>query len=423
MKRSQILRWSGSVLSTRSRPSCLHTRRILLAPSRSQSTATATAAAEELHDDIAENENTSRGNSSIKTPDRQSFINLPSPPPESSRQSAKLNALHARLLLSPRLPLQTLARCLIDPSADPHPSFNNTSLSILGGDLLGYHTSEMILCRYPRLPMAVIFAAMNAYVGPAALASIAREWGIEAAASPGGEVDPGLLQFRRQRPAKASLDNTSLDNTDEVVRDANGKIIKKPWRRGIASLTTSQSYLGDWQDRSPIDYAERPELLIEDIRSRFKDGITLETASWSFVRALLGAVYLHTGRAAAKAFFNANFASRHLDVSKSFSFRQPTRDLSRLCAREGFASPVARILSETGRASRTPVFVVGVFSGREKLGEASGASLDEARFRAAIAALKGWYLYSPVEVRVPSDVEGGGKEWSPVLVDGGEVIV
>ena len=69
------------------------------------------------------------------------------------------------------------------------------------------------------------------------------------------------------------------------------------------------------------------------------------------------------------------------------------------------------------------MFVVGVFSGREKLGEASGASLDEARFRAAIAALKGWYLYSPVEVRVPSDVEGGGKEWSPVLVDGGEVIV
>ena len=108
-----------------------------------------------------------------------------------------------------------------------------------------------------------------------------------------------------------------------------------------------------------------------------------------------------------------------------FEFRQPTRDLSRLCAREDFVAPVARILSETGRRSRTPVFVVGVFSGREKLGEGSGGSLHEARFRAAVAALKSWYLYSPMKVRVPSEMEGApdNVEWQPLLVDGGEVIV
>jgi len=101
----------------------------------------------------------------------------------------------------------------------------------------------------------------------------------------------------------------------------------------------------------------------------------------------------------------------------------PTRDLSRLCAREGFRSPVARILSETGRKSRHPVFVVGVYSGSDKLGEGAGSSLDEARTRAAVAALKGWYLYSPLDFRVPSEMEEpGAKPWTPLLVDSGDIV-
>jgi hypothetical protein len=70
------------------------------------------------------------------------------------------------------------------------------------------------------------------------------------------------------------------------------------------------------------------------------------------------------------------------------------------------------------------VFVVGVYSGNDKLGEGAGSSLDEARTRAAVAALKGWYLYSPVDFRVPSETEEEGAEpWSPVLVDSGDIVV
>jgi hypothetical protein len=69
--------------------------------------------------------------------------------------------------------------------------------------------------------------------------------------------------------------------------------------------------------------------------------------------------------------------------------------------------------------------VVGVYSGKDMLGEGAGSSLDEARTRAAAAALKAWYLYKPVEVTVPSSTEGTqdtGKWW-PNYVDCGEVIV
>ncbi len=269
---------------------------------------------------------------------------------------------------------------------------------------------------------------MYAYCGPKTLAAITREWGVEVAAAPGGEVDPGFLQCTRQEAGNASVDGTGTQNKDvpkvskELSTRPNPEQPMRGWRRGASSKTVYDDYFGDEIKRTETDYAERPELREEDAQRNAEGGVTLEEASTNFVRALMGAVYLHAGKKAAYNFFKAHILSRHLDVSKLFEFRQPTRDLSKLCAREGFESPVARILSETGRKSRHPVFVVGVFAGKDKLGEGSGGSLDEARIRAAVSALKGWYLYSPLEVRVPSEATEG-KPWEAVLVDGGEVVV
>lgn len=257
--------------------------------------------------------------------------------------------------------------------------------------------------------MGVIFAGMYAYIGSEALAAITREWGVEVAAEPGGEVDPGLLQAKRI-PA-----GTHGAGVERRIGRPNSE---RGWKRGVSSRTVYDDPFGD--EMTSMDLEERPELKDQP----WTRGVTLERASTNFVRALMGAVYLHGGRPAAKQFFQQHFMSRELSISGLFDFKQPTRDLSRLCSREGFESPVARILSETGRKSRHPVFVVGVYSGNDKLGEGSGGSLDEARTRAAVAVLKGWYLYSPLKVRVPSDVEGeGDKSWEPVFIDGGEVIV
>lgn len=112
-------------------------------------------------------------------------------------------------------------------------------------------------------------------------------------------------------------------------------------------------------------------------------------------------------------------------MDKLFNFVQPTRELSRLCAREGFGSPVARLLGETGRMSSAPVFIVGVYSGNECLGEGQGGSLDEARIRAAANVLKGWYLYKPFDTGdVPSRTDvNPDATFNPTMIDGGEVIV
>lgn len=416
MKDFRLLRWSGSVLCPRNRPSCVHLHsHSLRIASRLQSSA-ATPITQQDSDDAFSSSSTSE-----ETADDLS--SLPSPPPSVAASSAKLSALHARLKLSSRFPLETLSRCLIDPSADPHPSFNNGSLSILGSDLCGYYASEAILCRYPRLPTAVVFAAMWAYCGPKTLAALRREWGVEVAAAPGGEVDAGYLQC-----ARLAAGNSDADGTGTYLKDSNKDTeeVVKGWARGVSSKTMLHDEFGEPASATfkEMDSTNSPYLQFEGPELQSKRAVTVERASTNFVRALVAAVYLHCGKKSAKQFFNLHIQSRHLNMSQLFDFQQPTRDLSRLCAREGFDSPIARILSETGRHSRHPVFVVGVFAGMDKLGEGTGSSLDEARFRAAVAALKSWYLYSPMEFRVPSDAEGpGAKPWEPVMIDGGEVVV
>jgi len=46
---------------------------------------------------------------------------------------------------------------------------------------------------------------------------------------------------------------------------------------------------------------------------------------------------------------------------------------------------VYRLLRETGRLSSTPIFVVGVFTGKDKLGEGFGSSLKMAEYRVRLA--------------------------------------
>ncbi|ETI20264.1 hypothetical protein G647_08298 [Cladophialophora carrionii CBS 160.54] len=393
MKRLRLLRWSGSVLSPRTRPDILPSPFSRIR--RFQATAAVPAGAE---DDFV-----SPTTDGPYLPE-ETLMKLPSPPVTAARTSAKLAALHARLSLPSRFPLETLARTLVDESADTSIRFNNKPFALLGNDLLGYYTSEYIISQYPRLPLAVVYAAMYAYHGPATLTQMAREWGVEAAAEPGGEVDPGLLQFKRMPP------DTRLekDNPDAL---ANSSDTRATWTRSLSAKSVHYDQFGEPLER-PVDP--------EDLRSK---GVTLQRASTNFVRAVIGAVYLHAGRAAAKKFYSDHFMSRQLDMSSLFQFKTPTRDLSKLCGREGFQAPVAKILSETGRKSRTPVYVVGIYSGSDLLGEGAGASLDEARTRAAVAALKGWYLYSPTEFRLPSETEEpGAKPWTPILVDVGEVV-
>lgn len=386
MKRVRIDRLGGQLLQARSgaaagaaiaRPSFLSSIR------RHASSAAAT---NEIIDDI---------------PIEETHQPLPSPLPQRAAESAKLAALHARLSLSKKIPLETLARALIVPSADKNNSFNNSNLAFLGHTFINYHVLEYLVCKNPRLPMAILYEALRAYSGHQSLHQIARRWGVESAAAPGEEVDAGLLQWKPEATPDAAARWGYI--RAETEQRSNS-------RRGLSSRVVLDDDFGDMV---------HPAKGEEETYNHFQD-----VAYSSFVQAVVGSIFTHCGREAARDFVKSHILSRQVPLDGMFQFKLPTRELAMLCAREGFQAPTARLESETGRMSRTPVFVVGIYSGTEKLGEGAGASLDIARWKASMNALKAWYLYSPGnKVRVPSDMlEEGAKPWKAPHIDIGEVI-
>ena len=355
----------------------------------------------------------------LDTPSTDSPVDLNKSSRAGRETSPKLSALHARLSLPPRFPHASLARCLVHPSADRNPLNNNASLAVLGQDLLAYYTAEWLMCNYPRLPMEVLFAAQYAYSGPRTLSAMREEWGVESVAAPGPEVDPGLLQFTRRQAGNAMAEGgmARLKATQTSDKKTGTGRANEQWnyRRGTSSRIVYDNQFGDL-----AEHADNP---VTTANASTPPGpVTTEEASATFINAVFGALYLHAGAQATQAFHQAHILSRHIPLHTLFSFTHPTRDLSRLCLREGFESPVARLLSETGRHSRSPVFVVGVYSGSDKLGEAAGSSLDEARVRATAAALRAWYLYSPPRDHIVLPSQSATTQWRPQMVDVGEVV-
>lgn len=290
--------------------------------------------------------------------------------------------------------------------------------------MLGYYITEYLLVRYPRLPINVLYAAMHGYVSPQALFQVGREWGVEDAFEPTLEVDAGLLQFKRLKvgepwgPQKFLMERSLESSTPP------------------STTTTTNNDNNDNNNNNPKqkpspDPEPTPEPNPTAEAEAKVEGIPQSHATANFVKSVFGAIYLHESPSSAHHFFRQHITSRFLDISKLFNFEQPTRHLSRLCSREGFEQPIARLLAETGRSSRAPVFVVGAYSGGERLGEGYGSSLDEARIRSAVAALKGWYLYNPAvkgTVDRPSRMEEDEEDtyvrkFKRVFVDVGEVIV
>lgn len=345
--------------------------------------------------EAAASQDVSNTNDNFNRPD----ATRPRPTPGRAGQSAKLAAFHARLYLSQSIPVQTLSRTLITPSANPDAACNNASLAALGSSIINYHVLEYLVCKWPRLPMRILYEALRAYAGNHSLHRVAERWGVESAAAPGVEVDPGLLQW--------STDAHHVNTRWGFVRAEDAR--NNSYRRGVSSRVVLDDDFGD-KITAPSEAN--------------KYAVARAEAFASCVQAVVGSIYAHCGREAAKAFVTSHILSRQLDLSRMFEFQSPTRELSMLCAREGFEAPLARLESETGRLSRTPVFVVGIYSGKNKLGEGAGSSLDMARHKASIAALKAWYLYSPGnKVRVPSDMmEEGAKPWTPPYIDVGEIV-
>ncbi|KZT43095.1 ribonuclease III [Sistotremastrum suecicum HHB10207 ss-3] len=132
--------------------------------------------------------------------------------------------------------------------------------------------------------------------------------------------------------------------------------------------------------------------------------VMLDDALASVSRSLVAVLYRERSISAARAFVNSMFLSRELDLRNLIKFRDPKMALRETVEKFGREPPKSRLLKETGRLSNSPIFVVGIYSGLDKLGEGFGSSLKMAEYRAAEDALHRLYLtrQPPHLLQVPS---------------------
>ncbi|KAI9064053.1 ribonuclease III [Trametes sanguinea] len=155
----------------------------------------------------------------------------------------------------------------------------------------------------------------------------------------------------------------------------------------------------------------------------------------SVPRALTALVYQYRSIRSARRFVEKLFFSREVDLRGMIKFRDPKQTLLETVAKYGRERPISRLLKETGRYSNSPVFVVGIFSGADQLGEGFGSSLKMAEYRAAEDALLRLYLtrQPPHLVQVPTstfpdapgsiyEAEGPEGSYSPVSMGDSEVL-
>lgn len=101
----------------------------------------------------------------------------------------------------------------------------------------------------------------------------------------------------------------------------------------------------------------------------------------SIPRSLTALIYQKHSLPYARKFVHSYFLARQVDLRAMLKFLDPKKALKEMVYRFGREPPKSRLLKETGRFTNSPVFVVGVFSGADKLGEGFGSSLKMAEFR------------------------------------------
>lgn len=105
------------------------------------------------------------------------------------------------------------------------------------------------------------------------------------------------------------------------------------------------------------------------------------------VEAVIGAIYLDQGYAAADKFITANFVSKLKEVIAKGTHIDAKSKFQEMAQEKWRTTPSYKVLHEEG-VDHDKIFTVGVFVGNTKHGEGTGSSKQEAQQDAARDALK-----------------------------------
>ena len=121
--------------------------------------------------------------------------------------------------------------------------------------------------------------------------------------------------------------------------------------------------------------------------------------------AVLGAVYNDKGPLAARKIVGEFIIPvlKTADLRELIKLQHPSFVLRAILKEKGKSPPKIRLLSETGRLSHFPSFVVGVYSQEQLLGEGSGTSLKRAEKEAMSIAVRNHFMKELKNISLPSN--------------------
>jgi len=112
--------------------------------------------------------------------------------------------------------------------------------------------------------------------------------------------------------------------------------------------------------------------------------------------AVVGAVYLDAGYAAAEKFIQENITSKLESILVEGSWRDPKSHLQEVSQRVDSSTPQYKVLEEIG-PDHDKVFTLGVYVGQRLMGKGTGHSKQIAQQQAAKAALKEYSKQTEIE--------------------------
>ncbi|KAI8801529.1 ribonuclease III domain-containing protein [Cladochytrium replicatum] len=202
------------------------------------------------------------------------------------------------------------------------------------------------------------------------------------------------LSYLGEKAAKLFVTEQIFSRYPKLPADALESIVKSYTERRV--LANIGKALGVpavmlWQNSGAVKQEGQKE-------GAMNEGVISAKATF----ALIGVLYQKSPLAARK-FVHAHILSRDVDVETHLKLQGAKSYLPLIMRERGKPRPVSRLIRESGRLSTSPVFLVGIYSGAEKIGEGYGSSLSEAEFRAAKNALSKHFMTDLKKVELPSE--------------------
>lgn len=289
-------------------------------------------------------------------------ILYPAKPVLSAAQKAFFNRIGASGLATPI----ELRECLAHPSLPKTEKGDVTrfeELNTKGIQILEVLAKDYIRARWPKLPNDGMELAFKIYTSPGNICTIAKSVGMDYAVIEFGGI-PSITRPTLQ--AYISKGNKISENPDESI---------EPHARG------------ENKERAPgLDAMPSPSEVYSKI-----------------FRAILAMIFEKQGVLVTRSFLDRFLFSATFNTDLLIRPQNPMLRLVHVLRRMKMSGVDYRLLHESGRLSNDSIYVVGVYSGLDKLAEANGPSLLVAQERAAVEALRKIYLVESSKLKRSTD--------------------